>query len=145
MEDSALVHLVQPSQVCHSGNGFPHWAEEHGPQASRQTGQGRADLIFVILLHKCTYWTQFFSTWKRLKISQNFPKFLPTFTKFSQNSTWQFFPKKYNVWYLWQVWALGSRLSHDFSWMQVKLARDVAPNRGFLMQLVQYEKELGRT
>jgi len=28
---------------------------------------------------------------------------------------------------------------------QVKLARDVAPNRGFLMQLVQYEKELGRT
>jgi len=28
---------------------------------------------------------------------------------------------------------------------QVKLARDVAPNRGFLLQLVQYEKELGRT
>ena len=27
---------------------------------------------------------------------------------------------------------------------QVKLARDVSPNRGFLKQLVQFERELGR-
>jgi len=27
---------------------------------------------------------------------------------------------------------------------QVKLARDVSPNRGFLEQLVQFERELGR-
>ena len=36
------------------------------------------DLIFVIFLHKCTFWAQFFSTWKRVncgKISQNFSKY----------------------------------------------------------------------
>ena len=51
-------------------------------------------------LHKCTFWAQFFSTWKRVncgKISQNFPKFL----KISQNfSTWQFVLHKYNLWHL---------------------------------------------
>ena len=34
------------------------------------------DPIFVIFLHKCTFWAQFFSTWKRVncgKMSQNFP------------------------------------------------------------------------
>ena len=40
------------------------------------------------------------------KISQNFPKFL----KISQNfSTWKFFPHKYNLWYLLQIWALSKR------------------------------------
>ena len=39
---------------------------------------------------------------KFLKISQNF-------SKISQNfSTWQFFLHKYNLWYLWQIWALLS-------------------------------------
>ena len=55
-----------------------------------------ADLLFVIFLHKCTFWAQFFSTWKRVncgKISQNF-------------SIWQFFSTnmicdicdKYELW-----------------------------------------------
>ena len=36
-------------------------------------------------LHKCTFWAQFFSTWKRVncgKISQNFPKISENFPKF---------------------------------------------------------------
>ena len=50
---------------------------------------------------------------KARKLWQNlpkFPKFFKNFSKFpniSQNfSTWQFFLHKYNLWYLWQIWAL---------------------------------------
>ena len=40
---------------------------------------------------------------KACKLWQNLPKFL----KISQNfSTWHFFLYKYNLWYLWQIWAL---------------------------------------
>ena len=64
-------------------------------------------------LHKCTFWAQFFSTWKRVncgKISQNFSKF----PKISQNfSTWQFFLHEYNSWYLWQLWALERTYMHN--------------------------------
>ena len=76
MEDSALVHLVQPSQVRHSGTGLPHRAEEHGPQTSCQTGQGRGDLIFVIFLHKCIFLGSIFLHMKARKLWQNLPKFL---------------------------------------------------------------------
>ena len=35
--------------------------------------------------------------------------------KFSQYfSLWQFFLNKYNLWYLWQIWALESRHTFDF-------------------------------
>ena len=47
---------------------------------------------------------------KARKLWQNLPKFpkiSQKFPKFSQNfSTWQFFLHKYNLWYLWQIWAL---------------------------------------
>ena len=65
------------------------------------------------LLHICTFWAQFFSTWKRVncgKTSQNFPKFLkisqisPKFPKISPHDN--FFSHQYNLWYLWQIWAL---------------------------------------
>ena len=35
------------------------------------------------------------------------PQISPNFSKISQNfSTWQFFLHKYNLWHLWQIWAL---------------------------------------
>ena len=55
--------------------------------------------------HKCTFWAQFFSTWKLVncvKISQNF-------------STWQFFSTNIVIlWYLWQIWALKYWQSHQW-------------------------------
>ena len=63
----------------------------------------RTDLIFVIFSPQMYFWAQFFSTLKRVNCGKNFPKF----PNFSQNfSTWQFFLHKYNLWYLWQIWAL---------------------------------------
>ena len=38
----------------------------------------------LFFLHKCIFWAQFFSKWRRVtcgKISQNFPKFLKNFPK----------------------------------------------------------------
>ena len=61
---------------------------------------------FSFFLHKCTFWAQFFSTWMRVncgQISQKFPKISQNFPKFLHTTI---FLHKYNLWYLWQIWAL---------------------------------------
>ena len=84
---------------------FDFWLPKWHVEAWYQTS------FLSFFLHKCTFWAQFFFTWKYVnwgKISKNFPIFfLSKFPRFSQNfSTWQYFLYTYNLWYLWQIWAL---------------------------------------
>ena len=73
-QNKFLTVLPWPGTVLFLGATLP---VPSGPPASRGAIQPHR-LHICHLLHKCTFWAQFFSTWKRVncgKISQNFSKF----------------------------------------------------------------------
>ena len=85
--------LKSCTNKCHFWHFYCSWVPESDP-----------DLIFVILSPQMYFLGSIFLHMKVRKLWQNLPKFPIC----SQNfSTWQFFLHKYNLWYLWQIWALS--------------------------------------